>query len=150
MNEKACALTGHRSLPADFDRNHLYDTLENLIEGGYRIFYCGMAQGFDLLALQCLVDLKRKYRLYLEACIPYPGQSARYPEPDKDDYKYLLGWCDKKTVLYGAYTDGCFLARDRYMVDGADAVLAYCTRNTGGTAYTVRYAKKKGIPVFFV
>ena len=30
------------------------------------------------------------------------------------------------------------------MVDNADIVIAYCTRNSGGTAYTLGYAKEKG------
>ena len=147
MNHLSCALTGHRELPADFDKNALYDVLETLIEEGYRTFYCGMAQGFDLTALACLVDLKRKYRLFLEACIPFEGQQRHYPPQDKGDYDYLLQWCDRKTVLFDRYCDGCFLARDRYMVDRADVVLAYCTKDTGGTAYTVRYARRKGVPV---
>ena len=33
------------------------------------------------------------------------------------------------------------------MVDSSAVCIAYCTRKTGGTAYTVRYALKKGLQV---
>lgn len=147
---RACAVTGHRDLPVGFDENHVYDGLEELILQGYDTFFCGMAEGFDLLALSCLVGLKRKYRIYVEACIPYDGQEIRYSAENRRKYRELLEWCDRKTVLFEGYRNGCFLARDRYMVDCADLVFAYCTKNTGGTAYTVRYAADKNVPVLFL
>lgn len=152
MNERfrACALTGHRALPAEFDPNSLYDRLEELIEGGCETFLCGMAQGFDLVALRCLADLKQKHSLYIEACIPYEGFERRFSAEEKRNFTELLTWCDRKTVLFEHYREGCFLSRDRYMVDCADVVLAYCKRETGGTAYTVTYARKKNKPVLFL
>ena len=35
------------------------------------------------------------------------------------------------------YTSDCMLKRNRYMVGRADACVAYCLRNSGGTAYTL-------------
>lgn len=146
---RTCALTGHRELPLGFDENRLYDKLEELLKKGCDCFLCGMAQGFDLTALACLVDLKERYRFSIEACIPYEGHSLRLPADLKKKYQTLLQWCDRKTVLYENYREGCFLARDRYMVDSADIVFAYCIKKTGGTAYTVNYALQKKIPVIF-
>ena len=37
--------------------------------------------------------------------------------------------------------------RNRYMVDHSDICVCYCTSGEGGTAYTVRYAEKKEIPI---
>ncbi len=145
-----CALTGHRVIPPDFDQNLLYDRLEEIISAGCDTFLCGMAEGFDLLALECLADLKQKKRIYIEACIPYRGHEERLLQREKKRYGELLSWCDRKTVLFDGYVSGCFLARDRYMVDCADVVLAYLTQNKGGTAYTVGYARKKGVPVILL
>lgn len=147
---QVCALTGHRDLPPEFDFNGLNDKIEELIKGGCTSFLCGMAQGFDLAALNCLVGLRQRYRLYLEACIPYRGFSRHFGLAEREEYDRLLSWCDRETVLLPAFERGCFLLRDRYMVDCADVVLAYCKRETGGTAYTVRYAEKKGVPVLFL
>ncbi len=147
---KMLALTGHRALQPDLSRDILLERLEELIAEGYDGFLCGMAQGFDLLALDVLVQLKQKYRLYLEACVPYVGQETRFPREERERYHELIAWCDRKTVLFDGYRTGCYLARDRYMVDCSDGVLAYLRAQTGGTAYTVQYAQKKGLPVYFL
>lgn len=145
-----CALTGHRDLPSDMDKNAVYDGLETLVKEGCDSFLCGMAEGFDLLALECLVDLKKKYKLYIEACIPYQGHERRFASDQKRKFNELLEWCDVKTVLFEGYRDGCYLARNRYMVDCADMLFAYCKREKGGSAYTVKYAEKKGKRVVFL
>lgn len=147
---KACALTGHRTLDRNFNENGLYDRLEALVREGYDTFFCGMAAGFDLAALECLVNLKQKYRIFIEACIPFKGQESAFSASEKQKYRALLCWCDRKTVLFEKYCNGCYLARNRYMVDRSDAVLAHCNQETGGTAYTVRYAREKNVPVIFV
>ena len=145
-----CALTGHRALPEDFDENALYDKLNELIELGCTKFLCGMACGFDLRALRCLIDLRMKYRFEIEACIPYRGHDAKFSAEEKKLLKKGLELCDRVTVLFEHYRAGCFLARNRYMVEHADAVLAYCKKEQSGTAYTVDYAFKKGVPVIFL
>ena len=50
---------------------------------------------------------------------------------------------DEKIYLAKDYYKGCMLTRDRFMADKADVMIAYCKKDTGGTAYTVRYFKKK-------
>lgn len=139
-----CALTGHRELPEGFDRSALYDALEALIREGCTTFCCGMARGFDLLALECLIDLKRRYHVRIQACIPHEGQERSFPRSERERYRSLLALCDEREVLAASYYAGCFLARNRYMAERADLVFAYCTRKTGGTAYTVRYARELG------
>lgn len=142
-----CALTGHRDLPDAFDKNALYDALEALIRRGCDRFLCGMARGFDLAALSCLADLKQRYRITLVACVPYAGQERGFSEREKREYRTLLEGCDECIVLSPHYRAGCLLARNRYMVDRADVLFAYCTRETGGAAYTVRYAQKQNVEV---
>lgn len=147
--KKTCAITGHRELPVDFDKNALYDELENLVREGCDEFLCGMAEGFDLTALDCLLSLREKYPLSLHACIPFAQQDKYFSHENKKLYAKLLAACDVKTVLSESYYDGCFLARNRFMVDRCDVLFAYCTQKTGGTRYTVNYARKAGIPVLF-
>lgn len=144
-----CALTGHRVLGKEYDSDALYDDLESLVNEGYDLFRCGMARGFDWEALKLLIALKKKYRFQIEACIPYAGHEESFPVKERKNYLDYLSWCDKIHVLYERYCDGCFLARDRYMVDDADLVFAYCKRERGGTAYTVNYARKKEVPIRF-
>ena len=147
--QKLVALTGHRELH-NFDENARAYELESLVAEGYTGYLCGMAQGFDLLALKLLVALKCKTPLYLEACIPFEGHEKSFSAAKRQLYNDLLEACDKKTVLFPAYTAASYLARDRYMVDCADLVLAHLEKETGGTAYTVKYAQKKGVPVRYI
>ena len=111
--EKVCALTGHRDL-AGFDENALAYELESLVKEGYTAFLCGMAQGFDLLALKLLAALKQKRTLYLEACIPFEGQEKSFSAETRKLYQELLNVCDRKTVLFPSYCTGCYLARDTW------------------------------------
>ena len=144
-----CALTGHRNLPPSFDRNVLYDDLEEIVKAGYDNFLCGMAWGFDLAALECLVELRQKYRFCITAYVPFDGQEEKFPPAEKKRYKELMSWCDVVRILYPAYQNGCYLKRDRMMIDRADLLYAYCTRSTGGSAYTVKYANARGVEVRF-
>lgn len=149
MKKGACALTGHRVLPHNLDRRRLFDELESLVREGYSDFFCGMAEGFDLLCLQLLIELKERYPIYIEACVPFQGQELSFSEETRLIYRDLIKKCDKTTFLFESFCNGCYLARNRYMVDCADALFAYCTKNTGGSAYTVRYAEKTGKKIIF-
>ena len=149
MMRKTCAITGHRDLPLNFDKNALYEELEKLIRDDCDRFLCGMAEGFDLTALDCLLALRQKYAITLEACVPFPQQDQYFSRKNKKLYAELLGACDVKLVLSQNYYSGCFLARNRFMVDHCDLLFAYCKKETGGTRYTVGYAKNAGIPVVF-
>ncbi len=144
-----CALSGHRELPPDFDKDALFAELEALLKEGYTTFYCGMARGFDLTALSYLIDRKGAYHVRIEAFIPYPNQELRYDTEEKKLYRALIGQCDVIHIMSEHYYRGAALVRDKIMVDRADIVFAYLRKNTGGTAYTVKYAQKNGVEVRF-
>ena len=58
---KSCAFTGHRKLDDDFSPKRLWDYIEFCIKEGATDFYNGMAQGFDLLAAEAVLMLKKRY-----------------------------------------------------------------------------------------
>lgn len=141
---KSCALTGHRDLPDDFDVEKLRKKLKDLIEKGVFIFYNGLAMGFDLLSAEILLSLKKEYKnVKIVACIPCLRQEKYYKEEDKKRYYQVLKDVDEKIILSEEYYKGCMLQRDKYMADKADVLLAYLKKETGGTAYTVKYFQKK-------
>lgn len=142
--EKSCAFTGHRELDADLDKKKLKKELISLIENGVDTFYNGGAVGFDLLAGEIIIRLKKKYtQIKLILCIPCPEQDKYYSDADKKRYQKIYKKSDETIVLSETYTKYCMLARDRYMADKADVLFAYKRKETGGTAYTVRYFTKK-------
>ena len=64
-------------------------------------------------------------------------------------YAYILERASE--VRYASERSNSALAmraRNRYLVDHADCCIAYCTRSSGGTVYTVNYALECGLPVY--
>lgn len=141
---RICAFTGHRSLEEDLSKSALKKQVKEMIKKGVDTFLCGMAVGFDLLAAETVLALKKKYpSVKLIACIPCCGQERFFSEEDKKRYALLVQNADEKTVLAEHYYKGCMQKRDIYMADRADVMLAYCKKETGGAAFTVRYFQRK-------
>jgi len=142
--EHTCCVTGHRDIPKekeDIIRGALTRAVQAAIAGGYNHFISGFAAGIDLMFAEIVVSLKDSHAITLEAAIPY---SRRMNTPDKM-FRRLIGECDIVRVHSAEYSKGCFMVRNRYMVDESSLVIAvYDGRKTGGTAATVRYAMKLG------
>ena len=140
---KVCAFTGHRSLSGtDFDEHLLERVILNLVKNGYTRFLCGMAVGFDMKAAQAVLALKERYDIELVACLPCTNQSERFSARSKAIYDEILGQCDERIVLGEEYERGCMQRRDRYLVDNCDVLVSFLRKNSGGTYYTVNYARK--------
>jgi hypothetical protein len=73
-------------------------------------------------------------------------------ESNKKRYLEILKNCDEQVCLSDAYYKGCMHARNRYMVDRADCMIAYLKKQEGGTAFTVALFEKKnaGREIFFI
>ena len=150
---KSCCFSGHRHICAEHFMKlpELLDaTLERLVADGFRNFKAGGAIGFDTLcALKCL-DLKKKYPhlpITLELCLPCRDQTRGWSEHDKSAYNFVLARADKVHYESERYTTQCMHQRNRRLVDGSSACVAYLADNSGGTAYTCNYAKSMGIEV---
>ncbi len=145
--EHVCCVTGHRDILAgkvDFIRSQLTSAVQNAIACGYTHFISGFAAGVDLMFAEIVAGQKASQAITLEAAIPYPG---RMKTPDKT-FQRLIGASDVVKVHSAAYSKGCYMVRNRYMVDSSSLVIAvYDGRDTGGTAATVRYAIKRGCTI---
>ena len=144
--------TGHRSSPEEA-RASLANELDRVIAELYSLgadtFISGGALGFDLIAACRTARFRAEndgVRLVL--ALPCRDQTARWTDYDSlRAYKMLFSHADEVHYSDAFYTSDCMLKRNRYMVGRADACVAYCLRNSGGTAYTVRRAEEKHIPV---
>lgn len=140
---KTCAFTGHRSFYDGFSPRKLKREIKKLILAGVDTFYNGMAMGFDLLAAEKTLELKKKYpHIRLILCIPCYGQEKRFSEKDKGRYASIYKKADERVVLSEEYYRGCMQNRNRYMVERADVLIAYCIKDEGGAAYTVKCFEK--------
>ena len=140
---KSCVFTGHRILEDDFSKKRLKIVVQAAIEQGVDTFYNGVAMGFDLIAAEIVLSLKKKYpHVKLIACIPCYKQEKNFSEKDKKRYAAVLKKADEKVLLSEEYYKGCMQARDKYMAERAELMIAYCKKATGGAAYTVKCFQK--------
>ena len=158
-----CCFTGHRPENLPWISNEsdsrcielkklLYTAVEQSVADGYRDFFCGMARGIDTYAAEAVLSLAKKHPdISLHAILPCPGQSDNWNEKDRLRYNKLLERCADKILISPLYTDTCMLTRNRYMVDNSDRLIAVWNGYfRGGTAYTVRYAKKQNKEIFLI
>lgn len=149
MSQKI-AFTGHRKISSDLSETALKALIVEKLDGGANEFYCGMAYGFDLLCCQILAELKENYTFKIVACIPFQEQAKSFSKKDKILYDKMLAVCDEKVILSKEYHAGCYQARDRFIVDNAEEIIAYLNKAKTGTAYTVNYAIEKGKKICYV
>jgi len=127
--------------------------IELLVGGGMRIFYCGMAQGSDMLCAEALFALRESRGwadVTLRAVLPCAGQWRGWPDDARRRAADLLRGCGSVTLLQREYTPDCMQRRNRYMIDRSAALLAIYDGKPGGTANTVNYAISKGRGVVII
>lgn len=152
MREKTCCFTGHRELPTGWERwtltKKLEKTIVDQIKKGVLFFGAGGALGFDTLAAQTVLKLKKRYPdIKLILVLPCVTQTRGWPTKDVKEYERIKDKADKVAYTSKEYTKGCMLKRNRHLVDNSSVCICYKTKDDGGTAYTVNYAKEQGIEV---
>ncbi len=149
--EKTCCFTGHREIPPekkDEITRRLKETLIQLINRGYLYFGAGGALGFDTMAEQAVLSLKKEYpQIKLILVLPCKSQANAWSAKDKEIYQEMIGKADKIVYTSQAYFRGCMQKRNRHLVDYCSVCVCYLTRDTGGSAYTVRYAISRGLRI---
>ncbi len=151
MKEKTCCFTGHRQIPAEYlptISEKLRYTLISYIEQGYRYFGSGGALGFDTIAAQTVLSLKQRYPdIKLILVLPCKDQATRWNASDVEEYERIKTCADKIVYTADRYFNSCMQKRNRHLVDGSSLCICYLTKQEGGTAYTVQYAREKGLAV---
>ena len=144
---RTVAVTGHRVLQSDFNINKLKEKLLAFIEKGFDTFLVGMALGFDTACFKVLQEIRKEKEIKIIACIPCLSQPYKFNKKQKEEYDFMLSSADEKVLIIEEYTKNCMQKRNEYMVDRASVVFAYIKRDFGGTANTVKYAKKMQVPI---
>ena len=154
LKNRTVCFTGHRKIPPermDTLARRLKAILIDLIENGYQYFGAGGALGFDTLAAQTILELKADYpHIKLILVLPCLSQADGWSSHDQDIYEHIKTAADKVVYTSREYSKGCMHKRNRHLVDNSSTCVCYLTENTGGTAYTVEYAKKMNLVVINV
>ena len=145
MKEKMCCVTGHRDIPEeqiDDVKRSLEREVDRAIRDGFTSFLSGFAEGTDLLFAEIVAErIAENPALQLHAAIPYRGRLEALKKTERT--KKLLDHCTDIYVAAEVYNPGVYARRNRYMVEQSERVIAvYDGRETGGTAGTVRLAKR--------
>ena len=161
-NARRCAFTGYRpyKMPFGYDeesplgldfKKRLRETIEVLILQGYKHMISGGAQGMDIMAAEIVLDLQKDYPdVTLEMAIPFEDQAKKWSEEYRARWQRCIDEADMLTVVSHEYTKNCLYARNRYIVQQADLLLACFDGQEGGTKNTVEYARRFGCPVCLI
>ena len=151
METAFCSFSGHRSLPREAVprlRELLAREILAQVGSGCSGFLCGGALGFDTLAAETVLSVRaRRPEITLTLALPCPGQHLRWPQAAQRRFTDILEEADEVVYVSPEYHRYCMLQRNRFLVDHSGLLICYLTQERGGTAYTVSYALKQGIPV---
>ncbi len=151
---KTVAFTGYRPEKMPFTENladpgyirfreSLRVTLRLLLSRDYTRFVTGMAQGFDTWVAEDVLALRDAFPergIILHCAVPFPTQAAMWEKADRIRYEGILARADETVTVTPHYNRGAYHARNRYMVDMAEVLVAAYDGKSGGTRYTVEYA----------
>jgi len=154
---QSCAFTGHRphKFPWKYNEDDercvtlkatLAEQIAALADAGVTDFYSGGADGVDCWAALIVLALREKNPgLKLHCILPFEGQADRWSQSAQERYHSILNQADSVKYVSRDYYDGCMLDRNHRLVEAAGLLLAvYNGERRGGTAATVRYARKLG------
>ncbi len=154
MRTHRCCFTGHREIdPAELRtvEKATARAIESLIERGITTFITGGAMGFDTLAAETVLKIRKRHpEVHLILALPCENQTRGWPADAVKRYDTIRERADFVKVLSPTYHRGCMHVRNRYMVDNSAVCICYLRRHSGGTAYTVDYATAQNIELIEV
>lgn len=103
----------------------------------------GMAVGWDTaIALAAL-----RLEIPLIAAIPFPNQPLKWPPANVEEWAWIKSQATEVITIADSYSLAAMQARNEYMVNRADIMLALWNGTPGGTANCLRYARRKDKPI---
>lgn len=148
IKNRSVAFSGHRTYRGEADEE-LRGIVVRLYHEGYRRFLCGMAWGFDLAAGEVVADLKRVYSdVELIAALPYRNFSKLFHADAAEQYRRVADAADAVVAVSEDESRAAYRMRNDYLVNNSSVLVAWFDgQSRGGTAYTVRRARRKGVRV---
>lgn len=122
--------------------------VRGLISQGVIYYGAGGALGFDTIAAKCILKLKEEFPyIRLILVLPCVSQADRWSPTDRRVYETIKAQADKVVYISKEYTQDCMFERNRHLVDYSSVCICYLKKPSGGTAYTVDYAKNSGLAI---
>lgn len=152
-----CCFSGSRPEKLGFDwqrepyfldvlRTDLRTAIRHAVDLEYRRFITGMSRGFDLWAAEEVINLQREFpHLELICALPFHGMSSHWEPYWREMFTRAHEGADYEVYLSDRFLPGCYHARDNYMVQQSSRVICWNNGTSGGTAYTCKYAERRGV-----
>lgn len=139
-NGTVLAFSGHRpDKVQQFEQSIRTDMLCSMLAMEPMEVISGMALGVDTWAAEAALLLG----VPLVAAIPFVGQETRWPTEMRRQYNDILGRAARvQVVCLGDYHATKMQARNEWMVERCELLLAYWDGSRGGTANCVQYARR--------
>lgn len=119
-------------------------------KSGKNVFISGMARGVDMWGAQIVLELREEYSLKLICASPYKGAELAWRAEWQRQYREILDAADMVEFICAGYDSCCYHMRNKWMVDRSSGVIAVFNGEKGGTANTIKYAEKTGVPVCII
>lgn len=151
MKGQTCCFSGHRNIPESEYielKKQLRDVVSILAKRGIIYFGCGGARGFDMLAAETVIEMKRYYPdIRLIMVYPCRDQTRFWNNKDTEIYNIIKQQCDKYVYISESYTSNCMLLRNKHLVNNSRYCICYFTGVNSGTSFTVNYAASHGLTI---
>ena len=149
--KRTACFTGHRKIAAQ-DIQKIEKQLDKIIEKLYQkgvIFYgAGGSYGFDMLAEMAVIRARNRHKeIKLILVLPCKNQEKYWTEDNKTTFAEIKNQADKIVYTSEIYSKDCMHKRNRHLVNFSGYCIAYLNKNSGGTAYTVNYARQNGLKI---
>ncbi|MBQ4154425.1 MAG: DUF1273 family protein [Clostridia bacterium] len=151
MKKSSCCFSGHRIIPPtkyEVIKHKLLYEIEKLAKLGVHSFKSGGAMGFDLLAAECVLEIKKHFpEIKLIMVYPFPEQAKLWNDSYIKKYNYIKAHCDEFVYVNPCYSKAAIFKRNRLLVNESNYCICYLTKPNGGTAYTVKEAYENGLSI---
>ncbi len=137
------AISGLRDLHPE-DEAKVEEAILALAQARPSLVILGGARGTDTLALRALLASG----LHQHLLVMVPGTLADQPSEARDAIEENRARLEVRELGLSVSDKRSYLARNRAMLDEADALLAFSDGSSrGGTAYTIGEARRRGLAV---
>lgn len=154
MKKFTCCFTGHRIIPENEIqkiKRRLKKEIKKLIRKGVIYFTCGGALGFDTLAALTVLELQKKYpQIRLMLILPCKNQTKGWSKSNVEIYNGILSQAFRVKYVWETYFEGVMLVRNCCLVNSSSYCITFQTKETGGTAFTVNYAKDRQLKLIMI
>lgn len=137
-------------LDMDFQRK-LYVLISKLYEGGYRYFYTGLYEGFDLMAAEVLTMLRKRGghdEAKLICCVTSSSQADDYYAVNRAHFVDILSDSDNEKCIIGMHNfPGSKLAIEDEFIEACGLVLCWDDGEDSDLTFSLDKAAESGLQI---